>query len=65
MQREIKDLFGDLAETEDNADKCRMMHKLNALFEDLARCEKSAQAGSLSSLAEDCEDQKVSFLEDE
>ena len=64
LQREIKDLFGVLAETEDNADTCMMKHKLSALFKELAKCEKSATVDSPSSLADYCEDRKLSFLED-
>ena len=64
MQRRITDIFGDLAKTEDNADQCRTRHRLNAAFEDLANCKKSAQADSLYSLADYGEYRKVSFLGD-
>ena len=59
MQRRITDLFEDLAKTEDNADQCKIRHRLNVALEEQKNFKKSAQAGSLSSLADYGEDRKV------
>ena len=65
MRRRITDLFGDMAKTDNNADQCRIRHEWDAAFEDTKNCEKSAQAGSISSLADYGGDRKVSFLGDQ